>query len=210
MAETRAQQMLKEAVVRETSEALGSRIIRMEETIADQNTKIDRSVADIFEAIQAISEKTERAITSIERSQRDPNQVVHDNGINHPRSSRSGTNTHYTGMTRLGRLDFPRFNGDKVREWLFKVEEFFLIDGTPEDLKVRISSIHFDAPASTWHQAIMQSDINTELLMEWKSYRLLLLERFEEVLDDPIAELKHPQKRMVSRSIMRNLKSSGE
>ena len=102
-------------------------------------------------------------------------------------------NPHYNGITRLGRLDFPRFNGDKVREWLFKVEEFFLIDGTPDDIKVRISSIHFDVPASTWHQAIMQSDLGVDLLLDWKSYRLLLVERFEEVLDDPIADLKNLQ-----------------
>ena len=80
-------------------------------------------------------------------------------------------NPHYTGMTRLGRLDFPRFNGDKIRDWLFKVEYFFSIDNTPDDLKVRLSSIHFDSPASTWHQAILQSESGSDLLTNWMRYR---------------------------------------
>lgn len=150
----------------------------------------------MFEAIRLISEKMEKAITTIERSQRDTTpgvsvtQEIHNTVIDQPRPSRSGMTPHYNGMTRLGRLDFPRFNGDKIRDWLFKVEEFFLIDNTPEDLRVRISSIHFDAPASTWHQAIIQSEFGTELLTDWKTYYNLLIERFEEVLDDPIADLK--------------------
>lgn len=43
MAETQAQQLLKEAVVRETTEAISSQIGRMEDTIAEQNNKIDKA-----------------------------------------------------------------------------------------------------------------------------------------------------------------------
>lgn len=130
MAETRAQQSLKEAVVKETSEAIGSQIEKMEETIAEQNSKIDKNVAIMFEAINFITDKTEKAISSIERFQRDTisaaptTQEINNPVYDQHRSSRSGMNSTYNGMTRLGRLDFPRFNGDKIREWIFKVEEF--------------------------------------------------------------------------------------
>lgn len=82
----------------------------------------------MFEAIKFITEKTEKAIDSIERFQCDTTQEINNPVTDHSRSSRSGTSSHYTGMTRLGRLDFTRFKGDKIREWLFKVEEFFAID----------------------------------------------------------------------------------
>ena len=29
---------------------------------------------------------------------------------------------HYSGMTRLTKLDFPRFNGEAMKDWLCKVE----------------------------------------------------------------------------------------
>lgn len=51
-------------------------------------------------------------------------------------------------MTRLAKVDFPRFNGENVKEWLFKVEEFFGIDNTPFEIRVRLASIYFDQIAS--------------------------------------------------------------
>lgn len=68
-----------------------------------------------------------------------------------------------------------------------------MIDNTHDDLKVRLSSIHFDSLPSTWHQAILQSESGSDLLADWLRYLDLLIERFEEVLDDPIAELKQLQ-----------------
>ena len=40
----------------------------------------------------------------------------------------AGTNHHYNGRSILSRIDFPRFNGEKVEEWLSKAEQFFQID----------------------------------------------------------------------------------
>jgi len=54
-------------VVKETTEAIGSQLEKMEETIAEQNNKIDKNVAIMFEAIKFITEKTEKVISSFER-----------------------------------------------------------------------------------------------------------------------------------------------
>lgn len=70
---------------------------------------------------------------------------------------------------------------------------FFAIDNTPDDLKVRLSLIHFDGAPSAWHQPIVQSESGSQLLSDWVQYRALIVERFEEVLDDPITELKQLQ-----------------
>lgn len=78
----------------------------------------------------------------------------------------------YSGMTRLAKLDFPRFNGDMLKEWLFKVEQFFSIDNTADDLRVGIASIHFDGLASAWHQSLVQSDMEQSTLLDWSSYKL--------------------------------------
>lgn len=70
------------------------------------------------------------------------------------------------------------------------MEQFFLIDDIPEESKVSLASMHFDGEASAWHQALVQEDEEALILRNWRGYRNRLKERFEEVLDDPIAELK--------------------
>lgn len=70
-------------------------------------------------------------------------------------------------MTRLARVDFPRFNGENVKGWLFKVEEFFAIDNTPPELRVRLASIHFDQLAAEWHQSVVQSEEDAYVIDDW-------------------------------------------
>ena len=53
----------------------------------------------------------------------------------------------YSCHTRLARLDFPRFNGDGVKQWLIQCETFFSVDGTLEDYKVRLAVVHFEGKA---------------------------------------------------------------
>uniref|UniRef100_A0A0D3CPV6 Retrotransposon gag domain-containing protein n=1 Tax=Brassica oleracea var. oleracea TaxID=109376 RepID=A0A0D3CPV6_BRAOL len=99
------------------------------------------------------------------------------------RRHRNGHQYNYNGMTRLAKVDFPRFNGDNVKEWMFKVEEFFGIDNTPVELKVRLA-IHFDQTAAAWHQSLAQSEQDAYVIEDWEQYKILLKERFEDVLDD--------------------------
>ena len=64
------------------------------------------------------------------------------------------------------------------------------MDNTPDDLKVGLASMHFDGLAATWHRAVLQSENHRNLLQDWPTYSMLLMERFDELLDDPFAELK--------------------
>ncbi|XP_019084362.1 PREDICTED: uncharacterized protein LOC109125977 [Camelina sativa] len=100
---------------------------------------------------------------------------------------------YYGGITRLGKIDFPRFDGTRLKEWLFKAEKFFSVDFTPNNMKVRTASIHFDGHAVSWHHDFVQSGVGLEVLYDWNGYVRLLKERFEEVGDDPMAELKQLQ-----------------
>ena len=90
---------------------------------------------------------------------------------------------------RLAKIDFLRFDGEKVDDWLSLAEEFFVIDHTPEESKVAIASLHFDGVAKAWHQALSKEE-GRGLMQNLQIYKIIIKERFEEVLDDPIAELK--------------------
>lgn len=50
--------------------------------------------------------------------------------------------------------------------------------------------MHFDGEASTWHLALIQEDVDAIVLSSWRNYKSRLKERFEEIMDDPMAELK--------------------
>ncbi|GJW73991.1 hypothetical protein Tco_0133361 [Tanacetum coccineum] len=48
-------------------------------------------------------------------------------------------NTHYGRMTKI---EFPRFNGDDVKGWMYRCKQFFKIDGIEEERKVELASMH--------------------------------------------------------------------
>ncbi|KAL1224617.1 putative mitochondrial protein [Cardamine amara subsp. amara] len=208
MAETRSKTTSRVTVNREEGseesriEQVLSRTEALEKLVEDQNKKIEDNMKDIFEAIRLIS--TNKEASSDEANQQNHGVLNHEvigenldqnrNNRNQERNERNNQHQNYSGLTRLGKVDFPRFNGDGIKEWLFKVEEFFAIDGTPADYKVKMAAIHFDSHAFTWHHSMVQSANGGGILFDWTYYKGLLKERFEDECDDPVAELKRLQK----------------
>ncbi|CAL9221332.1 unnamed protein product [Arabidopsis halleri] len=194
VANTRVQVLAKETTVPDDEETSTAWIGK---ALADQNAKIEKNTAEMFAAIRMISEKVDLMANAGSQSpvaSAFDVDVKSEQGIFNvevPRRARSGLQPQYSGVTRLAKLDFPRFGGDRVKDWLFKVEQFFSLDLTPDDFKVRMCSIHFDGPAAAWHQSLYDTDLGIRVMNDWVGYKRLLLERFAEVLDDPIAELKN-------------------
>ena len=60
-------------------------------------------------------------------------------------------------QTRNVKLDFPRFNGTEVLEWIFKAEQFFEYYNTPDADRITIASIHMEKDAVPWFQMIKRS-----------------------------------------------------
>ncbi|CAL9232033.1 unnamed protein product, partial [Arabidopsis halleri] len=165
----------------------------MEEMFEDQNRRMAKHMAEMFEAfrLQKMGPNHSDLDQSDVRSSFSPGN--HSGGSDLQREYRSGAPSRYAGLTRLGKIDFPKFDGKRVKEWLFKAEEFFGVDFTPAELKVKMAAIHFEGCAATWHQSFIQSGVGLEVLYDWQGYAKLLKERFEDVCDDPIAELKKLQ-----------------
>lgn len=186
MAETRSQALMKDtaaAATRETEGAVLSRFEELEKAIELQNQCHERMDESARELIQTFKLMTNNNPISLSTSDNQPNDLFH--------RPRQGNQSHYPGMTRVARVDFPRFNGENVKEWLFKAEEFFGIDNTPFKIQVRLASINFDQLAAAWHQSLAQSEQDAYVIEDWEQYKVLLKEIFEDVLDDPIAELKN-------------------
>ncbi|XP_047325223.1 uncharacterized protein LOC124929014 [Impatiens glandulifera] len=58
----------------------------------------------------------------------------------------------YQPPTRLSKIDFPRFNGEEVDDWIYGVEMFFQIDRTSEESKMdyEFGPSELDDPPDEW------------------------------------------------------------
>ncbi|KAG8391057.1 hypothetical protein BUALT_Bualt01G0148300 [Buddleja alternifolia] len=68
-------------------------------------------------------------------------------------------------------------------------EQYFKVDDTPFDAKVRLAAIHMEGRALQWHQLYMKAR-NSRELPRWEEYVKALQYRFDSLLfEDPMAEL---------------------
>ncbi|WMV07682.1 hypothetical protein MTR67_001067 [Solanum verrucosum] len=101
-------------------------------------------------------------------------------------------NHHHQGtttMSRMTKMEFPRFNGTNLRAWLCKVEQFFSLDEVAYNQRVKVASIHFDDIAIEWHLAYIRSRSHMPY-PSWKEYVYALMDRFGAEYADPMSELK--------------------
>ncbi|GKC88687.1 gypsy/ty3 retroelement polyprotein [Tanacetum coccineum] len=91
-------------------------------------------------------------------------------------------------FSRLAKVEFSKFNGDDVLGWMFKCDQFFLIDNTLEEEKVKIISVHLFDKALLWHRQLIKTKGEN---ISWTDYKDAIALRFGSVYDDPMALLKN-------------------
>ena len=86
-------------------------------------------------------------------------------------------------------MDVPKFEGCDAQGLVYKCESFFGIDGTPDNAKVRVASIHLEGKALMWHQSFMRSFAHGQW-PNWVRYKEAIMGRFgQQPFDDPLSEL---------------------
>nr|GEV52574.1 retrotransposable element Tf2 [Tanacetum cinerariifolium] len=55
---------------------------------------------------------------------------------------------------RLAKVEFVKFHEDDVRGWVFRCDQFFHIDNTPNEEKVKIVSVYLSDKALLWHRQV--------------------------------------------------------
>nr|GEV50468.1 reverse transcriptase [Tanacetum cinerariifolium] len=90
---------------------------------------------------------------------------------------------------RLTKVEFPKFDGDDVQSWLYKVDKFFKIDHIEEDeQKIKLVSMHLFRKVLNWHKHFM-SKFGEVVTLE--VYQIQVKKRFESVFEVPVVELKN-------------------
>ncbi|KAM3201517.1 hypothetical protein P3L10_033880 [Capsicum annuum] len=81
------------------------------------------------------------------------------------------------GIAHYSKLDFPRFSGEDVCSWLFRVEQFFEFEEIAVDQKVGMTAIHLEGEAIQWHQSFMRYRQYIQP-PSWNEYVVTLVKRF--------------------------------
>nr|GEY56625.1 retrotransposable element Tf2 [Tanacetum cinerariifolium] len=89
---------------------------------------------------------------------------------------------------RITKLEFPKFTGVDVKNWLYKCQQFFSVEHVDDADKVKLASIHFFDNALVWHQQFEKLNGNS---VSWEDYQKALLARFDTDFEDPLYELKN-------------------
>ncbi|KAG8372925.1 hypothetical protein BUALT_Bualt12G0117700 [Buddleja alternifolia] len=112
-----------------------------------------------------------------------------ENGGESPLNHGASWTPGYQIPSKVSRVDFPHFNGEDLRGWLYKCEQCFEVDDTPSNAKVKLVVVHLEGKALQWHQMFMKSRLTREV-PNWEEYIRALNDRFGAlVYDDPMLEL---------------------
>ena len=129
------------------------------------------------EAVESLRNQMKELIAQNQALNRAIQGFQHNEGTSHHRGSQYG---------RMAKIEFPKFNGEDVKGWIFRCKQFFRIDGVEEEMKVELASMHLYDKALTWHQQYLKKYGEGTL---WEQYEEKLLERFGAIYEDPMGEL---------------------
>ena len=86
-------------------------------------------------------------------------------------------------------MDFSRFSRSDLNGWLFRCQQFFKVDQTPVDMKVKLATINLEGRALQWHQNWTKFKKSDEVVT-WESYVQKLEGHFgDHNGQDPMSEL---------------------
>ncbi|GJU82323.1 hypothetical protein Tco_1284688 [Tanacetum coccineum] len=84
---------------------------------------------------------------------------------------------------QLTKVEFPRFDGEDVQGWLYRVNKFFEMDHIVDDeQRIRLVSMHVFGKALNWHKHFMS---RFGEVVKWEVYQMQVKRRFESVFEDP-------------------------
>ncbi|KAJ0765569.1 putative retrotransposon gag domain-containing protein [Helianthus annuus] len=141
--------------------------------------KVIKEHSTFLSKFEAFAEKAERSFMDIKQ--------ILDKLVNNQSKSDGGTstsqleinsNTRTDRLYRLGKIEFPKFNGSEVEDWACRCEHFFDVDDTPENFKVRFAAINLEGKAMKWHSAYLKTSVKPISEITWSEYSRNIIDRF--------------------------------
>nr|DAD25399.1 TPA_asm: hypothetical protein HUJ06_026863 [Nelumbo nucifera] len=119
--------------IREVEESLTKKM-------KESQAKLEQAIAGLRDMIAALANQQLRDMIATLANQQlwDRQEQSGDNSDRGcPRSNHADDHsTDSSFSTRLTKVDFPKFNGENVKDWLYKCDQFFSLDNTSPVVKV--------------------------------------------------------------------------
>ncbi|GJS72728.1 hypothetical protein Tco_0705569 [Tanacetum coccineum] len=80
-----------------------------------------------------------------------------------------------TPYGKLIKIEFTKFSGDKVKDWVYRCKQFFKVDGVPDGRKIQLASMHVFDAALVWYQHYMKKYPDNTL---WEHFKVEVVKRF--------------------------------
>lgn len=118
---------------------------RTEPTIAELNKKVDERHEEVSARLEQLSVGMNEIRQLILSRQHDEEEHSSHRSQPYKGNRHDGPPPHYA--TRISKIDFSRFDGKKMKEWLYKCDQS----------RVLLASIHLEGPALQWNNAREQN-----------------------------------------------------
>nr|GEU50874.1 hypothetical protein [Tanacetum cinerariifolium] len=93
-----------------------------------------------------------------------------------------------TPYGKLIRIEFPKFNGDDVKDWVYICKRFFKVDRVLDGRKIQLASMYIFNVALVWYQQYVKKYPDNTM---WEHFEVEVVKRFRVLYDDPIMKLKN-------------------
>lgn len=157
---------------------------RSSQSIAELDKKVDERYTEVNTKLEEMSLNMAEIRALLLNRNQDEQSSVHRSQRNGGGPEGGGPN-HY--LTRVSKVDFPKFDGRKVKDWLYRCNQFFLLDQTPAESKVRLASIHLEGLALQWHLNYIRAKF--DVYPPWDQYVTDVVARFGDAYEDPLSSL---------------------
>ncbi|XP_073153488.1 uncharacterized protein [Henckelia pumila] len=84
------------------------------------------------------------------------------------------------------KFDLPKFKGEDVHTWIYKVEKYFSLHGVPPKIRLQVVAFHMEGESASWYQWMDQN----KALRDWEHFLAELKARFgSSIYDDPLGRI---------------------
>ncbi|KAG8386982.1 hypothetical protein BUALT_Bualt03G0205200 [Buddleja alternifolia] len=168
----------------------GTRSMEMCRELDGYKEQMEKSIADLKDMIAVVANSVQNNQGGTSGAANIGDDMAEEPGGEHvPVRRQNQWFQNYQAPTRFSQIEFPKFRGEDLRGWIYRCEQFFEVDDTPPDAKVKIAAVHLEGKALQWHQIFMKNRLTREV-PQWGEYVRALNDRFGTLLyENPMSEL---------------------
>ena len=154
-----------ESMLKESDQKRDKEISRVEGSLARVEGRLDAVIEEIKSMLQGLQNNESRSQIANQET-----GAARGSILGNPRGVQGETSVPFLNehiFKYATKLEFPKFHGEGVDEWLFKVDQIFMLDKTLEQSRINVASLHLEGCALLWHKNFMK---HKEGILRWEEY----------------------------------------